>query len=187
MRISFLYVSILALVSTTTIHAKVSPIIQIGFGMGGDEVATATYTNGDKIDLTTAGGVAAEGGIAITSGSKLETQLLVGYKSDSTNAKNGDITMSRVYLTALGMYNLGKVGVGAGVTYHLTPELSSSGDANGIEADFESVVGPVLQATYTFNKGYSVGLKATILDYKVKNSSTEFKAKGADLFLSYKF
>ncbi len=183
----FLWVPIIALASTTAVHAKVSPILQIGFGMGGDEVASATYTNGDKTDLTTAGGVAAEGGVAITSGSKLETQLLVGYKSDSTSASNGDITMSRVYLTALGMYNFGKVGVGAGVTYHLTPELSSSGDAKGIEADFDSAVGPVVQATYTFNKGYSVGLKATMLDYKFKDSGQTFKASGTDLFLSYKF
>lgn len=187
MRKSFISTSILALVLTTAVQAKVSPIIQMGLGMGGDEVATATYTNGDKIDLTTAGGFAFEAGVAIPTGNKLETQFLVGYKSDSTNATNADITMSRVYLTALGLYNLGKVGVGAGVTYHLTPELSSSGDIKGIEADFESVVGPVLQATYTFNKGYSVGLKATILDYKVKNTSTKLKAKGADLFLSYKF
>ena len=187
MRKHLLFMSVLAISSISIVQAKVSPIFQIGFGMGGEEVAHAKYSNGNTDDLTTAGGISFEGGVAIGSGNKLETQLLAGYKFDSTNATNADITMSRFYLTALEMYSFGKVAIGAGITYHLTPELSSSGDASGIKADFESAAGPVVQAEYNFNKGYAVGLKATILDYKLKVSGQKIKAKGADLFLSYKF
>jgi len=187
MRKYLLPLSLVVFSSTSVVQAKVSPIIQFGFGMGGDKVASATYTNGDTDDLTTAGGISFEGGVAIDSGNKLETQLLGGYKFDSTSAKNGDITMSRFYLSAIEMYRFGKVAVGAGVTYHLTPELSSSGDVSGIKADFKSAVGPIVQAAYNFKKGYAVGLKATILDYKVEGSGEKLKAKGADLFLSYKF
>jgi len=177
--------TLLTLVSN--LSADIKPMIGIGFDAGGDELAGANFTNGDSQTVTAGAGLALEGGASIQSG-KLGTQVLVGYKSDTIDAKNGDLKMSRIYVNAIESYNFGKMSVGAGITYHITPEFSSSGAASNVgKADFDSALGGVLQGSYNFNPHSSVGLRATAIKYDVKNSSETLDASVVGLYYFHTF
>ena len=175
----------------TSLSADIKPMIGMGIDGGGDNLAKATLSNLDDQEVAAGAGLSFEGGVAIKTpglGNKLETQLLVGYKIDSINANNGDIEMSRVYINAIESYNFGKMSVGAGVTYHIEPELSSSGAASNVGTlDFDSALGGVAQATYNFNQHSSVGLRATVIKYDVSNNGQTFDANSVGLYYLHTF
>ena len=179
----------LALVSS--LSADIKPIIGIGIDEGGDDLAEARFFSGGSEKVKAGSGLVFEGGVAIKTPSvadKLETQLLVGYKMETIDADNGDIEMSRVYLNAIESYNFGKVSVGAGVTYHISPERSSSGIASNLgTTEFDSALGGVAQATFNFNQHSSIGVRATAIKYDVSNSNQSFDANAVGLYYLHAF
>ncbi|MEE9445674.1 MAG: hypothetical protein V3V19_08410, partial [Cocleimonas sp.] len=169
----------------SSLSADIKPMIGVGIDGGGDNIARATVS-GDDQEIKAGAGLSFEGGVAIKTpsiGNKLVTQLLVGYKTDSIDASNGDLEMSRVYINAIESYNFGNVSVGAGITYHITPKFSSSGaGSNAGNADFDSAVGGIAQATYNFNQHSSLGLRATAIKYDVSKTNQSFDANSAGLY-----
>lgn len=183
---------LLALGAATTLHAEVKPVFSLGYDFGGDDIFTAELSSGSSTNtetISTADGLYIEGGLALSDPDGLEnfsTELTFGYKFDSIVAENADITMGRFYVNVIGNLTQDKVTFGAGLTYHITPKLSGDGDANFVDAEFESAAGIILQAGYNINETSTIGLRGTFIDYET-NFGEEFDASSVGLYWSVKF
>ena len=72
--------------------------------------------------------------------------------------------------------------LGGGLTYVINPRLKGSGAASNINVTLDDAAGVVLQADYLMGK-VNLGLRATLLDYKVGGSTV----KGSGLGVSFGF
>ena len=180
----------LSLLSATLIHADITPLLQVSLDGGGDEVAIAQYTNGTSEELYAGSGYTIEGGLSfqtLANQSNIETQLLLGYKFDSLDASNGSMSISRVTVTALEMYTMeNNFNVAAGLTYHISPEVSGDGYASNLNESFDSAIGGVLQVGYKIDT-MNIGLKATFMDYDLSGSNKSVSANSVGLFVNYAF
>jgi long-subunit fatty acid transport protein len=110
----------------------------------------------------------------------MELRFLVGYKFDSDDASNGEVTWDTIPFTALALLKSNNWRVGGGVTYHLNPELSGgfSGDnVSSEEGQYNSAFGAVAQIQYMATDAFSIGIKGTLIEYELK-SDPSYKARG---------
>ena len=171
------------------LQAEVRPMIQMSIDGGGDKLVTAQLTTG-KEELYAGSGLSFEGGIefdTIDTDVAWKTQLLLGYKFSLIDASNASVDMTRVMLTAMELYHFEAFILGAGVTYHVSPTLSSDGDARGLDVDFDSAWGGMAQIGYAWTERFSMGLKATWIDYDVSDTKISVDANNVGIYMSYKF
>ncbi len=157
-------------------------VCQLGISSGGEKLATATFDNGEDESIRAGGLFSASVGVIVnpfsTMNKKLETQLSVGYKQDSTSAENGDITFSRVPLEVIQFYRFDNFRIGAGLTYHINPTLDGDGFAGDLHAKFDDALGFVVEADYFFGYRGFVGIKTTIIDYEIGGYEVEGNSYG---------
>ena len=196
-------VSLVTLLTLTSLSAEaVNPLLQLSYDWGGTTLATvehpATYYDAADINKIRAGaGLSLEAGAAIGGNqSDVELQLTVGYKFDSDSAANGEVTWDVIPFTALAMFKSNKWKLGAGVTYHLNPEISGafSGYDNGvyfndtINDTYNSAFGGVAKIQYRATPSLDIGLKGTMIEYELKNNpSVTAKGNSIGIVLSYAF
>jgi hypothetical protein len=73
--------------------------------VGGDTLATASYTDGSTSSIKAGGSVQFKAGVDYQLQPKVDLQFSLGYHTDSTQeAKNGKLTFSRVPLEGLVFY-----------------------------------------------------------------------------------
>ncbi|TMH38260.1 MAG: hypothetical protein E6H49_04555 [Betaproteobacteria bacterium] len=150
--------------------AEVRPIIKAGFGLGGDTVVTVGV-NGSSGSSTRSikanQGVFVGGGASILTDSKeLEAEISISYKFYIIAAQNGHLDWTVLPLDALVFYRMPNVRLGGGLTYHLSPTLSGSGAASGLNAKYDDALGFVLQGDYVLKNRFNFGLRYTSVEYK---------------------
>jgi len=181
-KISLSLITFASLSTQTLTATDLHPVFQMGYDFGGKTLATVEhydYYTGYEINKVRAGqGLVFEGGASISSeASNLELKLLVGYKFDRESTSNGAVTWDRVPLSAIAMVKKHKWKLGAGLTYHINPELSGSFsgyDAQGnyfedkVDDLYEDSVGAVIEAQYNFSESSAIGIRGTLMEYKLK-------------------
>ena len=191
------------LLSTNAINANdLKPMLQFGYDIGGETLATVeTYDSYDGYDtskIRAGQGFNFEVGASVSSEeSPIEFQFLIGYKVDRESTSNGSVTWDRIPMTALTMIKNDRWKFGAGLTYHLSPELSGSFtgyDNNGdyfndsVDDEYEDALGGVVQVQYQFNNAMALGIKGTFIEYKLKsNPSIIAKGNSVGINFSYTF
>jgi len=179
------------LLTATFLQAEVRPVVKLGIDGGtGDSLATVRFTTGEKEEIDAGTGFSIEGGVEFDTDATLtnwKTQLLVGYKGNSIDASNASIDITRVTLTALELYDFGSIRLGAGLTYHISPTLEGDGFLSGIEVELDNAFGGVVQVGYNFTYNFTLGLKATIIDYEDPIFHTDIEASSVGIFGSYRF
>lgn len=182
----------LALLLAGTAQARDSSLLfQFGLDLGGDELIKVPFTNGDTKTIDAGGMLYAALGTtfqtAPESQPNLETQLSVGFKFDSADAKNGDVTWRRIPIEALEFYTTPQWRFGGGLTYHLNPTVDGSGVASNISADFDNALGVILEVDYiTAGKTY-VGGRVTLIDYTLSNTSVSFSGNSVGVTVGVRF
>ena len=189
------------LLSTTAINASdLKPVLQFGYDLGGETLATVEsydhYDGYDTSKIRAGQGLNFEVGASVSSEeSPMEFQFLIGYKIDRESTSNGSVTWDRIPMTALAMIKNDRWKFGAGLTYHLSPELSGSFtgyDNNGdyfndsVDDEYEDALGGVLQVQYQFNTAIAVGIKGTFIEYKLKNNPSII-AKGNSVGINFSY
>jgi len=165
---------ILPLLITLATATNPRPLIQFGFESGGDELVTIDHDYKGDYTIDAGDGFRFELGMAIDDPlGMLELQLLAGYKFDSDSADNGDITWSMIPLSALGFIKIPHWKFGGGLTYHVSPELDGNFGNDDIQYDFENALGGVMQIQYEPIDAFALGLRATFIEYKLKNDNTQ--------------
>ena len=163
----------------TLSHTNPRPIIQIGFESGGDELVTIDHDYEGDYTIDAGDGFRFELGMAIDDPlGKIELQLLAGYKFDRDSADNGSISWSMIPLSAIGFVKMPKWKFGAGVTYHINPELDGSFGNDDIKDEFENALGAVIQVQYEPFDIFAIGLRATFIDYELKDDNSIQTANG---------
>jgi hypothetical protein len=162
-----LVLMVVAAVPVASLAADVRPVFKAGYDTGGDTIVTAVFTNGSTKSIKANEGIYIGGGASILLDSKdIEIEMTASYKYQSITAGNGDITWTRIPLEGLVFYRAPKFRVGGGLTYHLSPKLSGSGVAGGLNVNVDDALGVVLQGDWLITQKISVGLRYTNLSYK---------------------
>lgn len=148
---------------------------------GGDKIGEITYyrenEDGNRertgsSNMTAGGLFALNLGAGIrpfSNGSEWETQITLGYKSNNKDGENGKINFTRYPVDIIQFYNLNKLRFGAGITYHMSPDLSSKVNGNTADFDLESALGFTFQVDYFFEKAIFIGAKVELIEYQQKS------------------
>ena len=168
--------------------------LAMGFAGGGDNLATAQFSNGTSSTLSAGGGVYLALGATVTPlwiGNTVGLGLGgdIGWKYDSLSAKNGSIDMSRFPLDLWGQT---LIALSDGWYLHLLAgphkesgvNLSGSGEVSG-SADFDSPWGWMAQggvyATTSWHLAFAVGLRYTGVHYTFAGQTIDASNFGLDL------
>lgn len=139
----------------------------LGVSAGGDDLATARYTNGDSVDIKAGSGVYFTVGGDYRFTPQFSLQGTLNFHVDDTNARNGNIKFQRFPAELLAFYHFNEQWrVGAGVRYVSGAKLSSSGAASGISIDFDNTTSGVLEGEYFWSPRTSVTLRYVNEKYK---------------------
>jgi len=181
-----LVLMVVAAVPVASLAADVRPVGRIGFDFGGDNLVTAQFANGSSESIKANELLYLAAGASIITDSKdMEVEVTVGYKFKNISASNGDLKWTRFPVDALVFYRMPKFRVGGGLTYHLNPKLSGSGIASNVNGSFDDSLGYLLQADYLVTQKVNVGVRYTILDYKISGISV--KSSGIGVTAGYRF
>lgn len=152
-------------------------VLGAGLTGGGSTLANVTYTNGDSQNIKAGGLIMLYGGVETRVGDLVRLQATFGYHIDDTNASNGRVRFSRYPLDVLALYPVSdKVRVGAGAQFVNNPKLKGSGVASGVNQEYDSTVGLILEGEYLFTPMF--GLKLRGVSEKYKESNTGIKVNG---------
>ncbi len=168
----------------------IRPIIQFGFNSGGDELVTVQHDYASDYTIDAGDGINLEVGMAIDNPiNNFETQLLIGYKFDSDNADNGDITWDIIPISALAFVKAQGWKFGGGITYHISPSLE--GDFSGgtrIRDEFDDALGAIIQIQYEPVEAFAIGVRGTFIEYQLRDKPSQ-KANGNSIGLvaTFKF
>lgn len=113
--------------------------------------------------------------------------MTLNWKYTSISADNGDIEFTRFPLDALLFYNFPKARIGAGVTYHLNPELDGSGVASPLNVEFDNALGFLAQIDWRIAEKVAVGARYTVLDYDATNGGGTVESNGLGLIFTAMF
>jgi hypothetical protein len=160
---------------------------KFGLDFGGDTLVTVLFTDGSTSSIKANAGLYLGGGVALVTDDKtITTEITLSWKQDNVTASNADVTFTRYPLDALVFYNMERVRVGGGLTYHMSPKLRSSGFAPNPTADYDNAVGTVLGADYRYNQNGFLGLRYTSLEYSGAGLLTK-KTNGLGIVLGATF
>jgi len=200
-KMSLNLITLLAL-SSAAMASDLKPMLQFGYDFGGETLATVErydYYNGYENSKIRAGqGLSFEAGAAIdTPNSDLELQFLVGYKFDQESAYNGSVTWEQIPFSAIALLKRDKWKFGGGITYHLNPKLTGSFTGydnnnvyfnDAVNDKYENSIGGIVQIQYQFSEASAIGLKGTLIEYKLKNNpSVIANGNSVGINFNYKF
>lgn len=163
----------------------VDAVVKGGFDFGGDTIVTAPFTNGDTETIKANEGFFIGAGAAISNNARtVSAEITMSWKYTGIAAENGDIEFTRFPVDALLFYNFSKVRIGAGLTYHLNPEVEGSdagtafvGGGTGSVA-YDDSMGTLLQVDWRIAERLALGLRYTSLEYDVPNGGASVDASG---------
>ncbi len=145
-------------------HAELDFLAGIGLHSGGDNVVTATFTDGSTEDLKAGEFLTLDFGAAWDLGI-LEARATAGWKYDTITATNGDLNFSRYTGQFLLLFAVDDWRFGGGTAYHFNIELEGSGVATSASAEYDDALGYVAEIDYYFNEKAYVGLQYTNIEY----------------------
>lgn len=126
----------------------------VGYSVGGDTLASGTYTSGNSYSISAGKGVMLALGADFRLDDKLSLQATVGHHQDTAAASNGEIAFRRTPVELLGFYDLSeRIRLGGGLRKAQNAEVTASGAAIGWApvGTYESTLGVVLEGQYFFN------------------------------------
>jgi hypothetical protein len=163
----------------------IRPAVVLGYDTGGDKIVTVTFTNGETDSIRANEGFYLGLGVSVINDDKnIEFLGTVNYKFASIHANNGDIDWTRVPLDALLFYRQEKFRVGGGVTYVMSPKISGSGVAGGINVKVDDALGFLLQADYLLGK-VAIGIRGTFVSYKAGGQTAKGDGVGITFGITF--
>lgn len=174
----------------TITQAAPSPLrflVGMGISAGGDKLATARYTDGSNVNLHAGGLVYFTAGADYHFTPNFSLQGTVNYHVDQANADNGDIKFQRFPVELIGYYQPNPSWrIGGGVRYTSNPKLRSSGAASGLDTDFDSTTGAVIETEWFTSP--RLGVKLRYVNEKFKpHGYEEIDGSHVGLSINYYF
>jgi hypothetical protein len=135
-------------------------LLGMGLSGGGDELASAEYTNGDTVNIHAGGLIYFTAGVDYHFTPQFSLQGTVNYHVDRANARNGDVKFERFPVELIGYYQPNPSWrVGGGVRYTSSSKLSGSGAGSRLRADFDGTTSAVVEAEYFTSPNLGIKLR----------------------------
>ncbi len=154
-------------------------LAELGIHVGGDDLITATFTDGSTAKIKAGEVLALDLGVAWDMG-MMEGRVTGGWKFDSISAVDGDIDFSRFTHQFILLFKTGDWRFGGGYAYHFDVEIDGSGAASVADSEFDDALGWTAQMNYFFTEKAYVGLVYTDIEYDrlatLGNSTKTFDA-----------
>ena len=161
----------------------------VGFGLthGGDELAEVELIYDDDShdeDLRAGELITIAAGIVVYFPlPSWSLQTSIGYHTDDVGNYNDDIKFDRYPLELIPFYNFSNHRIGAGLSYHLSPELDLK-EIGGPKVEFDDALGWLVEYDYSFsgweNDGFVLGVRYLWIDYEVDKVSN-IRTPGTDV------
>ena len=161
----------------------------VGFGLthGGDELAEVeVYYDDDSHDEDLRAGeliTIAAGIVVYFPMPSWSLQTSIGYHTDGVGDYNDDIKFDRYPLELIPFYNFRNHRLGAGLSYHLSPELDLK-EIGGPKVKFDDALGWLVQYDYSFSGwesgGFVLGVRYLWIDYEVDKVNS-FSTSGVEI------
>ena len=163
-------------------------LVGMGLTVGGDKLATATYNNGDDVDIRAGDLVAFNAGIDYRVTPEFSFQATIGYHTDRANAKNGDMRFTRIPMELLAYYNVNQQWrIGGGARYVSSTKLSSSGAAFIGNYEFKNTLSAVAEAEYLAGPNWGFKVRLVSEKFEVKANGAKVDANHIGFFGTYYF
>jgi hypothetical protein len=160
----------LSLCHTAPLQAS-NLFIQGGLHFGGDTLATANFVGGGSDSIEAGGLISGSVGLITSVGESMELRSSIGIKMDGIFAENGELVFTRLPLELMAFSTGEAVRFGAGLSYHLAPELEiDQPSMSSATVEFDDAAGFVIQLEYQLSERGHIGLKATLIDYEISGS-----------------
>lgn len=160
-----------------------------GITFGGDTLATVTYTDGTKDDVTAGGIIQIDTGLDYRFGEQFSAQASIGYHvNDTRAAKNGGVTFSRVPVELVGYYHLNdQWRLGVGGRYITGGKLKGNGAASSIQADYKNTNGVLVEAEYFSSPKLGIKVRFVKEEYEEIGLPGKIDGSHVGIFASYYF
>lgn len=146
-------------------------IAHLGYSFGGETLATVYFTDGSSDNAKANMGLDLAGGVAFGSRHQggFQGRVLAGYTFGGAGASNGGVEWRAPHVDLVGHYNLTDTfRVGLGGTYHLSPELKSTGDLSGFEVEYDNAFGSLVELEWDAQLIF-VSMRYTAITYDVES------------------
>ncbi|HET8871205.1 MAG TPA: outer membrane beta-barrel protein [Aquabacterium sp.] len=166
-------------------NGGLAPFVGVGLTFGGEDLATAQFSNGTSQTVTTGGLLDLRFGLEYRLiGQPIAIQGVVAYHVDATNATNGDLRFTRIPVELIAMYDIGSQWrVGLGMRKATGAKVTASGDATGAgfgsSTNFDSNLGFLAVAEYKVTPQVGLQLRYVNESYKVKLPTSQPKVDGS--------
>ena len=162
--------------------------VNLGYGSGGDTLASVTMTDGSSQSIKAGKGVTIKGGVEFWIGQNATFQLSGAYQVDDTTATNGNITFSRWPIEGLMFWNMSEqVRLGGGLRKSTGAKLKGSGVASSFGSYLlESTTGIVLEGEYLFTPQAGITLRYVKESFTV-NGGPSISGDHVGVGLNYHF
>jgi hypothetical protein len=176
--------------------AKVQGIAAFTAHFGGDQLmpSTFTYTDGSKPDIDAGRGLDLIGGVVADVASMgnhaVSVMGTVGYRFTTiVAASNGNVTWTHIPVDVIAIFkpNNGKLGLGAGITYHLNNKLDGTGVATGVTADYDNALGYQAYLEYKMGEKFLLYGKYQLLNYVRSSDAYEANANNFGVGVGFLF
>lgn len=145
-------------------------LVGVGLSAGGDKLATAKFTNGDKTEITAGGLAYLTAGANYRLHPQFSLQATGNFHIHDTHAENGDIEFHRYPIELLAYYHIDEQWrIGGGARYVGSAKLTRSGVVIGRDIEFDSTTSAVLEAEYFYSQRFGI---------KMRYVKEKFKAPG---------
>lgn len=135
---------------------RMSPLVDIGVGFGGDRLGTAqTSSNVEKVRAGQFLSFALGATFPIANDGDIEAQTSIGYFFDTVEANKGELSFIRYPIEAVVFKSITpKWRTGAGLTYHFNPRRNCTIPGCEVETvKFKNAFGAVLEVDYVLSDG----------------------------------
>ena len=160
----------------------------LGASFGGDNLATAVYTNGNKQDIKAGSGVYFTAGTNYRVNPAFSLQASINFHVDDTHANNGNIKFQRFPIELLAYYHFNEqFRLGGGVRYVSSAKLSSGGVAAGLDVEFDNTTSGVVEGEYFFTPQIGMKLRYVKESFKAARVRGDIKADHVGISANYYF
>jgi hypothetical protein len=195
MKKTTLTLALMAAISTAHAQTPVTPtanlahgFVGIGFTAGGDELATATYTNGDSVDIKAGAGAVFTVGLDYRIAPEFSVQGSVNFHVDDQTASNGSMRFKRFPVEVIGFYHPNSQWkVGGGVRYVNSAKLSGSGAASIPDVSFKNTASAIFETEYLFAPNAGVKVRYVKEELELKQGGAKVKASHVGISGVYYF
>lgn len=136
--------------------------------LGGDNIATVYFTNGEdqKVNAGQGGSIAIGGQLKLAGAPNFALRTTIGFKYLTTQADNAHIRLTRIpFITTANWMAAPKLRIGAGLSAHTGIRFKA--DGIGEDMKFKGALGPIVEIAYS-----GIGLSYTAMKYKDALSNT---------------